>query len=145
CPGGHAERPSTEPHPLDFSGGIRFETRLHRPFNGAIDVFFSWEEPFLLIITLITVLVDGERPVLHLPRVCQPTDGRETPRVLPIPIEKLAPVTRDIHAMGVTYDDGIEVFDSSGDVSLDLVGYLPYGGASRARAALGSVFLRSMA
>src|SRR5438445_7908260 len=101
------------------SRGIRFETRFHRPFNGAIDVFRPWKEPFLRIIALIAVLVDGERPLLHIPRIFQPTNGRETSIILPIQIEKSALVTRDIDAMGVTYDGGIAVLNNGGDVRLD--------------------------
>src|SRR5215475_3674389 len=67
--------------------------------DGAIDVFAARKEPFLLIITLIAVLVDGERPILHLPRVLQTTDGRETSIILPIQIEKLPPVPKNIQAM----------------------------------------------
>src|SRR5262249_239516 len=55
-------------------------------------------------------------------------------------IEELTPVTRDIQAMAVADDGGIEVFDSSGDVRLDRVGYLSCGGAFRAGFALGSAF-----
>src|SRR5262245_61984942 len=124
-----------------LSRSIRFETRFHRPFKGAIDVFRPWEEPFLLIIALIAVLVDGEIPLLHLPRVFQPTNGRETSIILPIQIEELPPVTRDIQAMGVAYDGGIEVFHSGCNVRLDRVGYPSYGGASRARCALARTFL----
>src|SRR5438128_2524787 len=120
------------------SRGIRFETRFHRPFNGAIDVFLPWKEPFLRIIVLIAVLVDGERPLLHIPRIFQPTNGRETSIILPIQIKELALVTRDIHAKGVPYGGGIEVFHPSCNVRLDLVGYPSWGGAFRAGSALGS-------
>src|SRR5438093_3450223 len=65
----------------------------------------------------------------------------ETPIILPIQIEKLSPVTRDIPAMGVAYDGGIEVFHSGCDVCLDLVGYPSCGGAFRAGFALGSALL----
>src|SRR5215831_18133929 len=102
------------------SSRIRFETRFHRPFKGAIDVFTARKEPFLLIITLIAVLVDGERPLLHIPRVFQTTNGRETSIILPIQIEKPALVARDIDAMRVAYDGGIEVLNNGGDVRLDL-------------------------
>src|SRR5215813_1235604 len=102
---------------LDY---IRFEPSFHRAFNGAIDVFRPWKEPFLLIIPLITVFVDGERPILHLPRVLQTTNGRETSIILPIQIEELSPVPRDIQAMGVAYDGGIKVFHSGCDLRLDL-------------------------
>src|SRR5262249_62048574 len=104
-------------------------------------MFRAWKEPFLLIITLIAVLVDGERPILHLPRVLQTTNGRETSIILPIQIEKLPPVARDIQAMGVANDGGIEVFHSGFDVRLDLVGYPSCGGASRARCALARTLL----
>src|ERR1044072_1716946 len=61
--------------------------------------------------------------------------------ILPIQVEKLAPVTRDIQAMGVAYDGGIKVFHSGCDVRLDRVGYPACGGASRAGCALGSALL----
>src|SRR5262249_3912444 len=111
------------------------------PFNGAIDVFTTRKEPFLLIIPLIAVFVDSEIPLLHLPGVLQPTNGRETPIILPIQIEKLAPVTRDIPAMGIAYDGGIKVFHSGCDVRLDRVGYSSCGGAFRAGFTLGSAVL----
>src|SRR5262245_14183398 len=120
---------------------IRFEPSFHRAFNGAIDVFRPWKEPFLLIITLIAVLVDGERPILHLPHVLQTTNGRETSIILPIQIEELAPVPSDIQAMRVAYDGGIKVFHSGCNVRLDRVGY-PLGGcAFRAWVALGKTLL----
>ena len=103
------------------SRGIRFETGFHRAFNGAIDVFSPWKKPFFLIILLIAVFVDGERPLLHIPCVFQPTNGRETSIIPPIQIEKLALIARDIYAMGVTYGCGIEVFHNSCNVRLDLV------------------------
>src|SRR5438552_11745866 len=52
---------------------IRFETSLHRALQGPIDVFDTGKEPFLRIVTLIAVLVDGERPLLHIPP-CIPND-----------------------------------------------------------------------
>src|SRR5262249_49088279 len=112
-----------------LSRGIGFEPSFHRPFNRAIDVFSSWKEPFLLIVTFIAVLVAGERPILHLPGLLHPTNGRETPIILPIQIEELALVARDIHAMGGAYDCGIKVFHSGCDVRLDRVGYPLCGGA----------------
>jgi hypothetical protein len=124
---------------VGLSRGIRFETRFHRAFKGAINVFRSWKEPFLLIIALIVVLVDGERPLLPIPGVFQPTNGMETSIVLPIQIEKLALVARDIPAMRVAYCCGIEVLDNVLDVRLDLVGYPSRGGAFRAGFALGSL------
>jgi hypothetical protein len=120
---------------------IRFESSFHRAFNGAIDVFRPWKEPFLLIITLIAVLVDGERPILHLPRVLQTTNGRETSIILPIQIEKLAPVTRDIQTVGVAYDGGIEALDDGGNLRLDLVGYPSCGGTFRTGFALARTVL----
>jgi hypothetical protein len=63
----------------------------------------------------------------------------ETPIILPIQIEELALIARDIHAKGVPYDCGIEVFHNGFDVRLDLVGYPACGGAFRAGFALGSL------
>src|SRR5712691_3414023 len=123
------------------SRGIRFETRFHCAFNGTVDVLRPWKETIIIIIALIAVLVHGERPILHLPGVLQPTNGRATPIILPIQIEKLALVTRDIHAKGVPYGGGIEVFHHGCNVRLDLVGYLSCGGAFLAGSALGSALL----
>src|SRR2546426_5510150 len=75
----------------------------HRPFNRAIDVFRPWKKPFLLIILLIAVLIDGERPILHFPGVFQTTDGMETSIILPIQIEELPFVARDVDTMGIAY------------------------------------------
>src|SRR5712691_11847155 len=127
------------------SRGIRFETCLHRSFNRAIDVFSPWKEPFLRIIALIAVLVDGERPILHLLRVLQPTNGMETPIILPIQIEKRALIARDIQTTGIAYGGGIEVFHKGCNVRFDLVGYASRGGAFLARAALGRAALGSRA
>src|SRR5712691_2741153 len=76
-----------------------------------------------------------------MPRVFQPTNGRETPIILPIQIEILAFVARDIYAKGVTDYCGIEVFHNGCNVRLDLVGYPSWGGAFLAGSALGSALL----
>ena len=73
--------------------------------------------------------------------VFQTTNGREASIFLPIQIEKLALVARDIYAMRVTYGCGIEVFHYGCDVRLDLVGYPSCGGAFRAGSTLGSASL----
>src|SRR6266567_2788537 len=72
-----------------------------------------------------------------MPCVFQPTNGRETSIILPIQVEKLSPVTRDIQAMGVAYDCGIEAFHNGCNVRLDRVGYPSCGGASLHVASLG--------
>src|SRR2546428_498023 len=56
----------------------------------------------------------------------------ETSIILPIQIEELAFVPRNVQTMGVAYDGGIEVLNNGFDVHLDLVGYPSCGGASRA-------------
>src|SRR6266571_3226664 len=123
------------------SRGIRFETCLHCAFNGTIDVFRPWKEPLILIIALIAVLVDGERPILHFPGVFQTTDGMETSIILPIQIEELPFVARDVDTMGIAYEGGIEVFHNGCNIRLDRVGYPSCGGAFRAGSALARAFL----
>jgi hypothetical protein len=65
----------------------------------------------------------------------------ETSIILPIQVEKLALVARDIYAMGVAYDGSIKVFHSGYDVRLDRVGYSSCGGSFRAGRALARTFL----
>src|SRR5262249_705303 len=114
-------------------------------FKGAIDVSSPRKKPLLRIIVLIAVLVDSERPILHLLRIFQTTDGMETSIILPIQIEKLALVARDIHAMRFANDGGIEVVHSGFDGRLDRVGYPSCGGTFRAGFAPARTLLGLMA
>jgi hypothetical protein len=61
--------------------------------------------------------------------------------ILPIQIEKLALVPRDVQAMGIPYDGGIEVLDKGFDIGLDLVGYPACRSAFRAGCPLARTFL----
>jgi hypothetical protein len=61
--------------------------------------------------------------------------------ILPLQIEELALVARDVQAMGVPYDGGIKVVHNGGDVCLDRIGYPSCGGASLHVASLGLVTL----
>ena len=82
---------------------IRFETGFHGTFNGTIDVSGTWKEPLIVIITLIAVLGDGERPSVHLAGVFQPTDGISVSIIFSVEIKKPTSVTRDVTAIGVAY------------------------------------------
>src|SRR2546428_2716464 len=120
---------------------IRFETSLHRALQGPIDVFDTGKEPFLLIVTLIAVLVDGERPLLHITRVFQTTNGLEASVVLTIQIQKLSSVARHITAMRIAYLCGVKLLHRYFHVCFDFVRYPWLGTASLGRATPGVTLL----
>ncbi len=75
------------------SRGIGFEPGFHGSIHCSGDVFCAREEPFIRIVSLLAVFVNGEFPISDIVGVGQATDGPHATVIVSIEIEVTSPVS----------------------------------------------------
>lgn len=78
------------------------------------------KEPFIWIIAVLAISVDGELPLIHLARICQSADRAGAAIIEAIEIEMGAAKARDIVVVRIFEDGAVEIGDDFINLSFDL-------------------------